>query len=295
METAGKQVDDDELRELMKANGIGRPSTRASIIETLFKRKYTKRIKKQVVPTEMGIQLIATIQNELLKSAELTGQWEKHLKEIEQGEYGAGQFILNMKKMVNDLVEEVRAETDKPRMVATFVEKPKKLVREKSVKAKKEKELVGTKCPKCSTGKILKGKNAFGCSNWNKGCNFRLPFVVMEKELSEMQLLRLIGKKETSRIKGFVLNNEKVDGILKLDSLFEIKFERIFTETVKKTDDMPPCPKCKTGIIIKGKTAYGCSRWKSGCDFRFSFDEIRKRAKGRELTKELVLGILNSK
>ncbi|MGC1631678.1 MAG: DNA topoisomerase 3, partial [Gelidibacter sp.] len=113
METAGKQVDDDEMRELMKENGIGRPSTRANIIETLFKRKYIERNKKQVLPTQIGIQLIDTIQNELLKSAELTGMWEKQLKDIEKGTYSAAQFIANMKRMVDALVYEVRSETQR--------------------------------------------------------------------------------------------------------------------------------------------------------------------------------------
>ena len=293
METAGKQVDDDELRELMKANGIGRPSTRAAIIETLFKRKYTQRSKKLVIPTEMGIQLIGTIQNELLKSAELTGQWEKQLKEIEQGEFGVNQFIFNMKKMVHDLVHEVRSETGKPKMVATFHEEPNKTIKSKAKKTTVKTELVGTKCPKCGKGNLMKGKNAFGCSEWKVGCNFRLPFSFMEKKLTETQLQRLIAKKETTKISGFVLNDKKVEGILKLTSTFEITFEKSVDETPIKAESMPQCPKCKVGTIIKGKTAYGCSRWKAGCDFRFSFDEIRKRAKGKSLTKELVLGILN--
>ena len=109
METAGKEVDDEELRDLMKENGIGRPSTRANIIETLFKRKYIIRNKKQVLPTQTGIQLIDTIQNDLLKSAELTGSWEKQLKDIEKGEFTAGAFINNMKRMVDALVYEVRS------------------------------------------------------------------------------------------------------------------------------------------------------------------------------------------
>ena len=106
METAGKLVDDDEMRDLMKENGIGRPSTRASIIETLFRRKYLIRNKKQILPTDTGIQLIKTIDNKLLKSAELTGLWEKQLRDIEKGDYKAGVFIKNMKKMVDDLVYE---------------------------------------------------------------------------------------------------------------------------------------------------------------------------------------------
>ena len=116
METAGKQVDDDEMRELMKENGIGRPSTRASIIETLFRRKYIERKKKLVLPTQTGIDLINIIDNELLKSAELTGRWEKRLKEIERGEFNAGTFINNMKKMVDELVYEVRSNTIKKRI-----------------------------------------------------------------------------------------------------------------------------------------------------------------------------------
>jgi DNA topoisomerase-3 len=295
METAGKQVDDEELRELMKANGIGRPSTRAAIIETLFKRKYTQRSKKLVIPTEMGIQLIDTIQNELLKSAELTGQWEKQLKEIEQGEFSVNQFISNMKKMVHDLVYEVRTETGKPKMVVTFVEVTKPVVKPNSKKPTVKTELAGRRCPKCGQGILLKGKNAFGCSEWKQGCNLRLPFSFMEKKLTETQLQRLIAKKETMKISGFVLNGEKADGVLKLTSNFEIEFEKSVEKKLEKAESLPSCPKCKTGTIIKGKTAYGCSRWKAGCDFRFSFEEIRKRAKGKTLTKELVLGILNGK
>ncbi len=295
METAGKQVDDEELRELMKANGIGRPSTRAAIIETLFKRKYTQRSKKLVIPTEMGIQLIDTIQNELLKSAELTGQWEKQLKEIEQGEFSVNQFIFNMKKMVHDLVHEVRSETGKPKMVAIFHEEHKKANKSKAKKASVTTELVGTKCPKCGKGNLIKGNNAYGCSEWKQGCSFRLPYVFMDKRLTETQLHRLIAKKETTKISGFILNDKKVEGLLKLTSTFEIEFEKSVDETPKKSESMPPCPKCKTGTIIKGKTAYGCSRWKSGCDFRFYFDEIRTRAKGKSLTRDLVLAILNGK
>ena len=286
METAGKQVDDDELRDLMKANGIGRPSTRANIIETLFKRKYAERRKKQVVPTAMGVQLIATIQNELLKSAELTGLWEKQLKEIEQGEYSARQFIANMKNMVDHLVTEVRMETGKPILVATTPEpKPKKEVAKKG--------LVGKPCPKCEKGQILKGKSGYGCSQWKEGCNLRLPFVFMDKKLTESQVQRLVEKKATTKLKGFVQDGQKVEGIIKLSASFELEFESKTPAAPKKDDGMPPCPKCKVGTIVKGQTAYGCSNWKSGCDFRFSFGDIRAKANGQTLTKELVLEIIS--
>ncbi|MCQ2272416.1 MAG: DNA topoisomerase 3 [Bacteroidales bacterium] len=107
METAGKLVDDDSLREAMKENGIGRPSTRAAIIETLFKRNYIKKERKSLEPTETGLELVRLIRNELLKSAELTGIWEKKLREIEQGKYPATQFIAELKQMVNEIVIQV--------------------------------------------------------------------------------------------------------------------------------------------------------------------------------------------
>lgn len=108
METAGKQVEDETLREALKQNGIGRPSTRASIIETLFKRNYIRREKSSLRATETGIQLIDTIQDPLLKSAELTGLWEYKLRQIESGEYTASDFLQELKQQVSDLVQSVR-------------------------------------------------------------------------------------------------------------------------------------------------------------------------------------------
>ena len=108
METAGKQVEDETLREALKQNGIGRPSTRASIIETLFKRNYIRREKSSLRATETGIQLIDTIQDPLLKSAELTGMWEYKLRQIESGEYTASDFLTELKQQVSDLVQSVR-------------------------------------------------------------------------------------------------------------------------------------------------------------------------------------------
>lgn len=287
METAGKQVEDDELRDLMKANGIGRPSTRANIIETLFKRKYTQRRKKQVIPTPMGIQLIDTIQNELLKSAELTGQWEKQLKEIEDGAFSARDFIINMKKMVDELVYEVRMETGKPRL------EPVSLIKAKKPPAKKKAGLVGMPCPKCNKGNILKGQSAYGCSGWKEGCDLRLPLVYMDKKLTEKQVQRLLEKRATTKIKGFVLDGQKVEGILKLTDTFGIEFENKSPKPKKAETDMPPCPKCGKGTIIRGQTAYGCDQWKAGCDFRFAFEDIKAKANGRPLSKELVLEIIS--
>ena len=110
METAGKMVDNEELRDALKANGIGRPSTRAAIIETLYKRQYISKIRKSLEPTPTGIALIGVIQEELLKSAELTGQWEKKLRDIEAHKYSATQFIEELKQMTAQVVQEVLAD-----------------------------------------------------------------------------------------------------------------------------------------------------------------------------------------
>ena len=290
METAGKQVDDDEMRELMKENGIGRPSTRANIIETLFKRKYIKRNKKQLLPTQTGIQLIDTIQNELLKSAELTGLWEKQLKEIEKGNYNAGTFIKNMKKMVDNLVYEVRSETVRANISAVVNTNQAKVTSSKT--ATKNSKISSIKCPKCAKGTIIKGKTAYGCSDYKNGCNLRLPFTFLDKKISENQYVRLLQKGCTVNLKGFKTSAGTVEGLVRFDENYSLKLEEK-KSTEKKIPNTLLCPKCKKGTILKGKSAYGCSNYKNGCDFIFSFDDIRKNAAGKPLTKELVYEIIN--
>ena len=303
METAGKQIDDEEMREMMKENGIGRPSTRANIIETLFKRKYIVRRKKQILPTETGIQLIDTIKNELLKSAELTGMWEKKLKEIEKGNFKAGAFINNMKRMVDNLVYEVRTEKARSKISHARTSKKKK--------ASTSAELTTETCPKCKNGNIIKGNSAYGCSNYNTGCDFKLPFVFMEKKVSENQYIRLLNKGCTVNLKGFKEGSAKIEGLIRLNEEFQLVLEersnknrsRTNSEsdnkissrsktTKNKVSDQLICPKCKKGHIIKGKNAYGCSDYKNECDFVFSFKKIRELANGNTLTKDLVYSIL---
>ena len=296
METAGKQVDDDEMRELMKENGIGRPSTRASIIETLFKRKYIERQKKLVVPTQTGIDLIDLIDNELLKSAELTGRWEKNLKEIERGEFNAGTFISNMKKMVDELVYEVRSSSSVKR-ISSEVENDVKPVLKAKVSTKESKQLVGKKCPKCQKGTLLKGSKAFGCSEYKNSCDFKIPFEIYGKKVSENQLIRLLDKGCTTNLTGFKKDSETVEGLLRFDENYLLILELKKATVVKKETSVPDkisCPKCQKGTILKGKTAYGCSEYKNGCDFLFPFENIKKIANGKPLTKELVLEIISS-
>ncbi|WP_405606203.1 DNA topoisomerase 3 [Polaribacter sp. Asnod1-A03] len=298
METAGKQVDDDEMRELMKENGIGRPSTRASIIETLFRRKYIERKKKLVLPTQTGIDLINIIDNELLKSAELTGLWEKRLKEIERGDFNAGTFINNMKKMVDELVYEVRSNTSKKRISSnatvsssvvenTSITKPKKVTK---------KQVAGKTCPKCKKGQILKGSSAFGCSEYKNNCDLKIPFIIYGKKVSENQIIRLIDKGCTTNLKGFTTDAGKVEGLIRFDDDFNLKLEpkqNVKSSLVENNSDKISCPKCKKGTVLKGKTAYGCSEYKTGCNFVFTFENIKKIANGKPLTKDLVLKIIS--
>ena len=301
METAGKQVDDDEMRELMKENGIGRPSTRANIIETLFRRKYIERKKKLVLPTETGIGLIDLIDNELLKSAELTGRWEKRLKEIERGEFKAGTFIHNMKKMVYELVQEVKANKSVKRITSnnsnTSTVKTTKKSSSKNTATKSKKEVTGKTCVKCKKGTLIKGTAAYGCSEYKNNCRFIIPFKIYGKKVSENQLVRLIDKGCTTNLKGFTTNaGSKVEALIKFDENFNLILEPKKSSPTKSKgnqSDTISCPKCNKGTILKGKTAYGCSNYKLGCDFVFTFQNIKLIAKGKPLTKELVLEIIS--
>ncbi|EFI72469.1 MULTISPECIES: DNA topoisomerase 3 [Segatella] len=200
METAGKFVEDEELRAALKENGIGRPSSRAGIIETLFKRHYIRRERKNLLATPTGIELIDTIHEELLKSCELTGIWEKKLRDIEQHKYEPGDFISGLKEQINDIVNDVLADNSNRHVTITTDEDLKKKTPQKRKTTSKSKandkqvsdratplntnqatlptddSIVGKTCPVCGKGYIIKGRNSYGCSEWKGGCSFRLPF-----------------------------------------------------------------------------------------------------------------------
>ena len=178
METAGKSVDDETLRESMKENGIGRPSTRAAIIETLFRRRYIQKERKSIFSTVTGEELIDIIHEELLKSAELTGRWEKKLRDIENHKYSAGQFVDDMKQMVQKIVDEVISDSSNRRVAVTEEKvKAKKSVSKShpKTKAKTVALKVGDECPLCHKGHVIRGNTAYGCSEWKNGCTFRQP------------------------------------------------------------------------------------------------------------------------
>lgn len=204
METAGRFVDNDELRDAMKENGIGRPSTRAAIIQTLFRRHYIRKERKSLVATPTGMELIDLIHEELLKSPELTGVWEKKLRDIEHQTYNAGEFINELKGQIASIVNQVLADNTNRRVTIVDPEEEKKKKKTASSKPKKTATSnqggnthsvstkqgnstvssasngqptvkVGDKCPLCGKGTIIKGRTALGCSEWKTGCTFRAP------------------------------------------------------------------------------------------------------------------------
>lgn len=204
METAGRSIDDEELRDAMKENGIGRPSTRAAIIETLFKRRYIRRERKSIAPTQAGIDLIATIHEELLKSAKLTGIWENKLRRIERGEYSPASFVRELSEMMGDIVVKVLSDNSN-RHIETGTgrkEAPaddKKAGGEAKPKAKRApaiRKYEQIACPECGTGHIVKGRTAFGCSRYAEGCRCLLPFSEYPEDLTPGKLAKKLNAKK---------------------------------------------------------------------------------------------------
>lgn len=204
METAGKTIDDDDLRDAMKENGIGRPSTRAAIIETLFKRRYIYRERKNIMAAQAGIDLIATIREELLKSAKLTGIWENKLRRIERGDYSAGEFIGELKEQITEIVNSVMRDNSSRRIITGQLDEEKD---RKPAAAKKQQADGGEKkkrtiiksldqivCPSCGTGHIVKGRTAYGCSNYANGCKVLFPFDQYPADLTPAKLATQLKK-----------------------------------------------------------------------------------------------------
>lgn len=228
METAGRQIEDEEMRELMKDSGIGRPSTRANIIETLFRRKYISKNKKNLVATQTGIDLIDTIQNDLLKSPELTGDWERKLRLIEKGEYSIEIFKSELIQMVVDLCNEVIFNTQ--RVISFASEKEVEVEKVKKTREPKVKEEINIEtltCPKCKAHLLKKGNSAYGCGNFSV-CGFKIPFEILGKKLSEKNTFDLLSKGKTAKIKGLSIpgNPNPVDGKIVFTKDFNLEVEK---------------------------------------------------------------------
>ena len=217
METAGKFVEDETLRAALKENGIGRPSSRAGIIETLFKRHYIRRERKNIHATPTGIELIDTIQEKLLTSCELTGIWEKKLRDIEHAKYDPEHFINELKDQITRIVHDVLCDNSHSSITVTTEEDLKK------AKAKRK-----SPAKKASSSTKSAAKDASAAT---------------------------VGSKNGSAVgPSAPAKSQPAGGLVTSDALVG-----------------QPCPVCGKGVIIKGKTAYGCSRWKEGCTFRLPF------------------------
>lgn len=234
METAGKFVDNEELRDAMKENGIGRPSTRAAIIETLFKRRYIRKERKNLIATPTGVELIGIIQEELLKSAELTGQWEKKLRDIEHNQYDTRQFIDELKAMVTDIIYKVRADNSKRQVAVTTDEDLKKKTPRKAKASTSSSASSGISSN--ATTSTSSGSSSSAPSSASAPAGFR-PRATKEKKKPQ-------------------LSTEEVKASYNPDDIIGM-----------------PCPLCHVGTIIKGRTAYGCSRWREGCNYRLPFTD----------------------
>lgn len=240
METAGKIVTDEALKEALKDKGVGTPATRASIIEVLIQRKYIERKKKNLISTESGRGLISLIQDERLKSPELTGDWEFRLKQVERGEYDPAQFMSEVASYTREILECTSQKTINQSNLGP--------------------------CPICNAP-VIRGRAAYGCSDWKQGCKFVMPATVWELTLSPELAREILSHKRSLTPHPIAVDGRKCFAILSLDKKGKLSYEE--SKVAKKDDgqeSLGDCPTCG-GDIIVGKKAYGCSNWRNGCKF----------------------------
>ena len=303
MKNAGREVEDDELAEAMKESGLGTPATRAEMIEKLIRTRYIERRKKILHPTEKGMALISVV-TEPLRSAELTGSWEQQLKDIENGERGASEYyeaIVNFVKETIPLVQRVprlrisdpRPGDKRPPPKAPAKGGAKQNAPSKPAAPEKKGKIdprhIGP-CPACGQGTILKGNKAYGCSQFRQGCRFLVPIEYKGKALRPKQIHDLLTKGKTSKLIGFKGETGEVcSGKLHLKEgriEFEALKNRPSASNPKKPEEVT-CPQCEKGRIIKGKTAYGCNRFREGCRFMVRF-EIAGKKLSESQTRDLL-------
>ncbi len=240
METAGKTVTDEALKEALKEKGVGTPATRASIIEVLIQRQYVERKKKSLISTESGRGLISLIQDERLKSPELTGDWEFRLKQMERGEYDPAQFMTEVGDYTREILQCTSAKTVNPTNLGA--------------------------CPICNAA-VIRGKSAYGCSAWKQGCKFVLPIrqwgLLIQPELAR----EIFAHKRTLTPHPIEIDGRKLFATLSLDKKGNLGYAE--AEVAKKEEGQEAlgvCPTCG-GDIVAGAKTYGCSNWRNGCKF----------------------------
>ncbi|HNP08090.1 MAG TPA: DNA topoisomerase III [Cyclobacteriaceae bacterium] len=257
METAGKEIEDQELSKAIKDRGIGTPATRASIIEILFKRGYTERKKNKLYPTKLGLQIYERIKSLPLADIELTGEWEFKLNLIASGEYSKAKFISEISELTHNL-------------------KPKLLEAGSHI----DNHTIKAKCPKCKLGDITESQKAFSCSNWEKGCTLAIWKIVSGKRLSLQHIEDLITKGKTGIIKGFIGKDSKksFDAVIALDADFKMTF--VFNQATALK-----CPKCKVGAINEMARLFACEA--ESCDFKI-WKSISKKNITLKIAQDLI-------
>lgn len=262
METAGKIVTDETLKEALKDKGVGTPATRASIIEVLITRKYVERRRKALISTDSGRALIGLVQDERLKSPELTGDWEFRLKQMERGAYEPAKFMAEVADYTREILTN-KAET--------------------TIDLKN----LGP-CP-CCHAPVIRGRRGYGCSKWKTGCKFVLPGTLWGLTITPVLAREILIHKETLTPHGI-----EVDGVAHFAHLsFDKRGKPTFTDAaVEKgatdAESLGPCPVC-AGDVVVGKKAYGCSNWKNGCSF-----VIWKTIAKKEITPEIAQHLLTT-
>lgn len=262
METAGKIVTDEALKEALKDKGVGTPATRASIIEVLIQRNYIERRKKNLVSTESGRGLISLIQDERLKSPELTGDWEFRLKQVERGAYDPAQFMSEVADYTREILQGTARKTINAANLGP--------------------------CPVCNAP-VIRGKAAYGCSEWKQGCKFVLPELQWGLSIEPQLAREMLAHKRSLTPHPIEIDGRPLFATLHLDKTGQLGYAE--AEVAKKAegqDALGPCPACG-GDIVVGNKAYGCSNWRNGCQF-----VIWKRIAQREISREVAEQLLRS-
>lgn len=256
METAGKIVDDETLKEALKDKGVGTPATRASIIEVLIKRNYVERKRKALISTDSGRALISLVKDERLKSPELTGDWEFRLKQMERGNYDPTTFMAEVVTYTREILQDKAQDTIDLKNLGP--------------------------CPSCHAP-IIKGRSGYGCSKWKSGCTFVLPGTIWDLSITPLLAREIIIHRRTLTPHRVVIKDKPIFAHILIDKKGKLSHER--AEVTKKEGNVASlgaCPVC-AGDVVEGKKAYGCSNWRNGCRFA-----IWKTIAKKEISPEIV-------